>query len=81
MRWICVMRRCCGWKCGVHEEGILIRMAGYSSLAQSAEEVAAARHLLETVLRRPVIVKALRATAQPQRMNSRLQSSTGTPKA
>jgi hypothetical protein len=27
---------------------------------QSAEQIAAARHLLETVLRRPVLVRALR---------------------
>jgi exopolyphosphatase/guanosine-5'-triphosphate,3'-diphosphate pyrophosphatase len=40
---------------------VLVRAAGYSALDRSAEEVAAARHLLETVLRRPVLVRALRA--------------------
>jgi CHAD domain-containing protein len=37
-----------------------VRAAGYSSLDRSAENVAAARHLLEIVLRRPVLVRALR---------------------
>jgi CHAD domain-containing protein len=39
---------------------VLVRVAGYSALDGSAESVAAARHLLETVLRRPVLVRALR---------------------
>ena len=42
---------------------VLVRAAGYSALDRSAEDVAAARHLLETVLRRPVLVRALRAAA------------------
>ena len=37
-----------------------VHSAGYSALDRSAENVAAARHLLETVLRLPVIVKPLR---------------------
>jgi CHAD domain-containing protein len=41
---------------------ITVRAEGYSSLDRSAECVAAARHLLETVLRRPVVVRALRAS-------------------
>jgi CHAD domain-containing protein len=40
---------------------ILIAAQGYSSHDRSAEEIAAARHLLELVCRRPVMVKALRA--------------------
>jgi len=32
-------------------------------MRRSAEDVAAARHLLETVLRRPVLVRPLRAAA------------------
>jgi hypothetical protein len=44
---------------------VLVRAAGYSALDGSAEDVAAARHLLETVLRRPVLVRALRGSAQP----------------
>ena len=42
---------------------VLVRAAGYSALDRSAEDVAGARHLLETVLRRPVLVRALRASA------------------
>jgi exopolyphosphatase / guanosine-5'-triphosphate,3'-diphosphate pyrophosphatase len=41
----------------------VVRAAGYSALDGSAEGVAAARHLLETVLRRPVLVRSLRASA------------------
>ncbi|MGA2358903.1 MAG: CHAD domain-containing protein [Terriglobales bacterium] len=43
----------------------MVRAAGYSALDRSAEGVAAARHLLETVLRRPVLVRALRSSARP----------------
>ena len=39
-----------------------VHSVGYSPLHRSAENVAAARHLLETVLRLPVMVKPLRAT-------------------
>ena len=42
---------------------VVVRAAGYSALEGSAEDVAAARHLLETVLRRPVLVRGLRASA------------------
>ena len=42
---------------------VVVRAAGYSALDGSAEGVAAARHLLETVLRRPVLVRSLRAAA------------------
>jgi exopolyphosphatase/guanosine-5'-triphosphate,3'-diphosphate pyrophosphatase len=45
---------------------ILVQVAGYSALDRSAEEVAAARHLLETVLRRPVLVRRLRRAAGSQ---------------
>jgi CHAD domain-containing protein len=46
---------------------VVVRAAGYSALDRSAEEVAAARHLLETVLRRPVLVRTLRADPQPRK--------------
>jgi exopolyphosphatase/guanosine-5'-triphosphate,3'-diphosphate pyrophosphatase len=48
----------------VHQQDgfILIAAQGYSSRDRSAEEIAAARHLLELVVRRPVMVKALRAS-------------------
>jgi CHAD domain-containing protein len=39
---------------------VVVQSAGYLPMDRSAEEVAAARHLLETVLRRPVMVRALR---------------------
>jgi len=44
---------------------VVVRAAGYSALDGSAEGVAAARHLLETVLRRPVLVRSLRGTTRP----------------
>ncbi len=44
---------------------VAVRVAGYSSLDGAAEGVAAARHLLETVLRRPVLVRALRLHTAP----------------
>ena len=46
---------------------VVVRAAGYSALDRSAEEVAAARHLLETVLRRPVLVRTLRSSARGNR--------------
>jgi exopolyphosphatase/guanosine-5'-triphosphate,3'-diphosphate pyrophosphatase len=47
----------------VHEHNGFFEIAaqGYSSRDRMAESVAAARHLLETVYRRPVLVKPLRA--------------------
>ena len=42
---------------------VVVRTAGYSALDRSAEDVAAGRHLLETVLRRPVLVRTLRSSA------------------
>jgi hypothetical protein len=44
----------------LQDRSVLVRVAGYSALDRSAEQIAAARHLLETVLRRPVLVRALR---------------------
>jgi HD superfamily phosphodiesterase len=45
---------------GVKERAVVIEASGYSAMDQSAEQIAAARHLLETVLRRPVLVRTLR---------------------
>jgi hypothetical protein len=39
---------------------------GYSSRDDMAEDVAAARHLLETIYRQPVIVKPLRPKPTPK---------------
>jgi CHAD domain-containing protein len=50
---------------GLQDDFVLVRAAGYSALDRSGEEVAAARHLLEVVLRRPVLVRALRLAPQP----------------
>ena len=44
----------------VQDRTVMVQAAGYSALDRSAEEVAAARHLLETVLRRPVLVRGMR---------------------
>ena len=41
-------------------EALIIAAEGYSSLGQSAQIIAAERHLLETVLRRPIVVKPMK---------------------
>jgi hypothetical protein len=46
---------------------LLVQFAGYSPFDRSAENVAGARHLLELVLRRPVMVKPLRLPGAPNR--------------
>src|SRR6266849_6155963 len=48
---------------GLQDRCVVVRAAGYSALKRSAEGVAAARHLLETVLRRPVVGRGLRGSA------------------
>ncbi len=48
---------------------LMVHSAGYSPLDRSAENVAAARHLLEMVLRLPVVVKPLRASLLPHAGN------------
>jgi hypothetical protein len=53
---------------GLEGRAVVVRAVGYSALDSSAEGVAAARHLLETVLRRPVVVRALRGTARGRPM-------------
>jgi CHAD domain-containing protein len=49
-------------------EPLIIAAEGYIPLGPSAQAIAAERHLLETVLRRPVIVKAMR---NPERVSVR----------
>jgi exopolyphosphatase/guanosine-5'-triphosphate,3'-diphosphate pyrophosphatase len=49
---------------------VLVRATGYSALDGSAEGVAAARHLLETVLRRPVLVRGLQAASRKKHLIS-----------
>jgi len=41
-------------------EALMIAAEGYSPLAPAAQTIAAERHLLETVLRRPVVIKAMK---------------------
>jgi CHAD domain-containing protein len=55
---------------GLQDRIILVQAAGYSALDRSAEEVAAARHLLETVLRRPVLVRGLRVASSEKRVSN-----------
>ena len=54
---------------------VLVRAAEYSALDRSAEDVAAARHLLETVLRRPVLVRALHGSASGSKPRGRALAS------
>jgi exopolyphosphatase/pppGpp-phosphohydrolase len=51
----------------VQDRFVVVRVAGYSALDRSAEDIAAARHLLETVLRRPVLVRGFRGPAGGER--------------
>jgi CHAD domain-containing protein len=60
---------------GFQDQFILVRVEGYSALERSAEGVAAARHLLETVLRRPVIVRALRPSLKRTRSSVQTEAS------
>jgi CHAD domain-containing protein len=50
-------------KVALDDKVVLVQASGYSPLDRSAEEIAAARHLLELILRRPVLVRRLRETA------------------
>ena len=56
---------------GFQDRCVVVRVAGYSALDRSAEEVAAARHLLETVLRRPLVVRGLRGFARGGKVKGR----------
>ena len=47
----------------VQNDLIVLRVAGYSALDSSALEVAAARHLLETALKRAILVRPLRTVS------------------
>jgi len=51
---------------GTQDRAIVVQAAGYSPLERSAENVAAARHLLETVLRRPILVRSLKLPLGPR---------------
>ena len=51
---------------GTQDRTILVEASGYSPLDRSAENVAASRHLLETVLRRPIMVRTLKVPLGPR---------------
>jgi CHAD domain-containing protein len=51
---------------------VTVRLTGYLALDRSAEDIAGARHLLETVLRQPVLVRALRAPAPGSKSEGRV---------
>ncbi len=53
---------------GLQDRCVVMRVAGYSAADRSAEEISAARHLLEVVLRRPVLVRALRVSRPRSRV-------------
>jgi hypothetical protein len=44
-------------------EALVVGAEGYTSGSPTAQTVAAERYLLETVLRRPVVVKAMKGVA------------------
>jgi len=52
----------------LQDHAVVLQAAGYSALDRSAERIAAARHLLETVLRRPVLMRPLRLPSGEQRI-------------
>jgi len=45
---------------GKQNEALEIAAEGYSPLGSSAQTIAAERHLLETVLHRPVVIKPMK---------------------
>jgi CHAD domain-containing protein/HD superfamily phosphodiesterase len=45
---------------------ITLAVEGYSAFGSNARAIAAERHLLETVLRRPIVVKPLKPAARPR---------------
>ena len=54
----------------VQDRTVMVHAAGYSALDRSAEDVAAARHLLETVLRRAVLVRGMKVASREKRVAS-----------
>ncbi|MFZ1009629.1 MAG: CHAD domain-containing protein [Candidatus Sulfotelmatobacter sp.] len=45
-----------------HNQALVIAAEGYSALTPAAQTIAAERHLLETILHRPVLIKPLKQT-------------------
>jgi exopolyphosphatase/guanosine-5'-triphosphate,3'-diphosphate pyrophosphatase len=54
----------------IRDYGVVVHVSGYRPLDRSAEDIAGARHLLEIVLRRPVLVRGMRS--MPSRVRARL---------
>jgi CHAD domain-containing protein len=54
-------------------EALVIAAEGYIPASATAQAIAAERHLLETVLRRPVVVKAMKTTAT-HKLDAKLSS-------
>jgi CHAD domain-containing protein/HD superfamily phosphodiesterase len=52
---------------GKASEVLVIAAEGYSPLGSSAQAIAAERHLLETVLRRPISIKPIQSSRLPSR--------------
>jgi len=55
----------------VQDRTVMVHAAGYSALDRKALQVAESRHLLETVLRMPVLVRAMRVPSSEKRVASR----------
>jgi CHAD domain-containing protein/HD superfamily phosphodiesterase len=53
------------------EEALMIGAEGYSPMGRSARTIAAERHLLETVLRRPVVIRPMRNPTETRAGGSR----------
>ncbi|MGH9501453.1 MAG: CHAD domain-containing protein [Terriglobales bacterium] len=49
---------------------LLIAAQGYSSRDNQAEAIAAARHLLETIYRRPVMIKPMRSSSRSKKLRN-----------
>jgi CHAD domain-containing protein len=60
---------------------LLVSAAGYRAMSQTGQHVAAARHLLEVVLQKPVLVRPLRGRVRhlPAPKSARVKSTTGQP--
>jgi exopolyphosphatase/guanosine-5'-triphosphate,3'-diphosphate pyrophosphatase len=52
----------------VRDRVVAVQVAGYRPLERSAENIAAAGHLLETVLRRPLLVRGMRVASREKRV-------------
>jgi exopolyphosphatase/guanosine-5'-triphosphate,3'-diphosphate pyrophosphatase len=54
----------------VRDRVVTVHVAGYRPLERSAEDIAAAGHLLETILRRPLLVRGMRVAGREKRVPS-----------